>query len=67
MRVKRRLTLQDVLEVLTDRFCERGVPVHVRSDNGSELIAKRVVNWLARLSVKPLFIKLRSTWENSYI
>jgi len=33
MRVKRRLTHQDVLEVLTDLFCERGVPVHIRSDN----------------------------------
>ena len=33
VRVKRRLTHQDVLEVLTDLFYERGVPVHVRSDN----------------------------------
>ncbi|MCH8094164.1 MAG: IS3 family transposase, partial [Chloroflexi bacterium] len=47
MRVKRRLTHQDVLELLTNLFCERGVPVHIRSDNGSEFIAKRVRNWLA--------------------
>ena len=34
----RRLTHKDVLEVLTDLFLERGVPVHIRSDNGSEFI-----------------------------
>ena len=67
MRVKRRLTHQDVLEVLTDLFCERGVPVSIRSDNGSEFIAKRVRNWLARLSVKPLFIEPGSPWENGNI
>ena len=33
VRVKRGLTHQDVLEVLTNLFCERGVPVHIRSDN----------------------------------
>jgi hypothetical protein len=37
--VARRLTLKDALEVLFDLFLERGVPVHIRSDNGSELIA----------------------------
>ena len=67
VRVKRGLTHQDVLEVLTNLFCERGVPVHIRSDNGSEFIAKRVRNWLARLSVKPLFIEPGSPWENGYI
>ncbi len=66
MRVKRGLTHQDVLEVLTDLFCERGVPVHIRSDNGSEFIAKRVRNWLARLSVKPLFTEPGSPWQNGY-
>ncbi len=62
--VKRRLTHQEVLEVLTDRFCECGVPVHIRSDDGSEFIAKRVRNWL---SVKPLFIEPGSPWQNGYI
>ena len=30
-------------------------------------IAKRVRNWLSRLSVKPLFIEPGSPWENGYI
>jgi len=56
-----------VIEVLTQLFCERGVPVHIRSDNGSEFTAKRVRAWLKRLDVKPLFIEPGSPWENGYI
>jgi transposase InsO family protein len=58
---------KDVLAVLIDLFCERGVPVHIRSDNGSEFTAQRVRNWLSKLSVKPLFIEPGSPWENGYI
>jgi transposase InsO family protein len=66
-KVARRLTHKDVLEVLMDLFIARGVPVHIRSDNGSEFIAKRVRLFLSRLSVKPLFIEPGSPWENGYI
>jgi len=67
VRVARSLTHKDVLEVLTQLFCERGVPVHLRSDNGSEFTAKKVRAWLSRLEVKPLFIEPGSPWENGYI
>ncbi len=67
VKVARRLTHKDVLEVLTDLFLERGVPVHIRSDNGSEFTAKKVREYLARLDVKPLFIEPGSPWENGYI
>jgi len=67
VRVARSLTHKDVLEVLTQLFCERGVPVHLRSDNGSEFTAKKVRTWLSRLDVKPLFIEPGSPWENGYI
>ena len=67
VRVARRLTHKDVLEALTQLFCERGVPVHLRSDNGSEFTAKKVRTWLNRLEVKPLFIEPGSPWENGYI
>jgi putative transposase len=66
-KVARRLTHQDVLEVLANLFVHRGVPVHIRSDNGSEFTAKRVRSWLSRLQVKPLFIEPGSPWENGYI
>ena len=49
VRVARSLTSHNVIEVLTELFIERGVPVHIRSDNGPEFIARRVRNWLKRL------------------
>ena len=67
VKVARRLNSHDVVEVLTDLFIERGVPVHIRSDNGSEFIAKRVREWLERLQVRPLYIEPGSPWENGYI
>jgi transposase InsO family protein len=67
VKVARRLNSHDVVEVLTDLFIERGVPVHIRSDNGSEFIAKRVRDWLERLQVRPLYIEPGSPWENGYI
>jgi transposase InsO family protein len=63
----RRLTHKDVLDTLTELFLERGVPVHIRSDNGSEFTAKKVREYLSRLDVKPLFIEPGSPWENGYI
>ena len=67
IRVARRLTHKDVLAVLNDLFLQRGVPVHIRSDNGSEFTAKRVRGWLKTLAIKALFIEPGSPWENGYI
>jgi putative transposase len=67
VKVARSLTHKDVLEVLTDLFLERGVPVHIRSDNGSEFTAKKLREYLSRLEIKPLFIAPGSPWENGYI
>ena len=55
--VARRLTSEDVLESLSDLFVRRGVPDHIRSDNGPEFTAKKVTEWLDRLNVKTLFIE----------
>ena len=38
----RRFTHFDVLDTLTELFTQRGVPVHIRSENGAEFTAKRV-------------------------
>lgn len=65
--VKRRITSQDVLDQLSWLFLVRGVPEHIRSDNGPEFTAKAVRAWLARLGVKTLFIEPGSPWENGYI
>ena len=65
--VKRRITSQDVIYQLFQLIIFRGIPEHIRSDNGLEFTAKAVRNWLNRLSVKTLFIESGSHWENGYI
>lgn len=57
----------DILERLAWLMATRGVPEHIRSDNGSEFTAKAVRKWLARVGVKTLYIEPGSPWENGYI
>ena len=65
--VLQKLTSEDVLERLSDVFVRRGVPDHVRSDNGSEFTAKRVRGWLERVGLNTLSIEPGSPWENGYV
>ena len=65
--VARRLTGDDVLERLSDLFVRRGVPGHIRSDNGPEFTAKAVRDWLGRVGAKALYIEPGSPWEDGYI
>jgi transposase InsO family protein len=65
--VKRRITSQEVIDRLFELFIFRGIPEHIRSDNGPEFTAKVVRSWLERLGVKTLFIEPGSPWENGYI
>jgi transposase InsO family protein len=67
LRVERSLDSEDVLEVLDDIFVRRGVPEHIRSDNGGEFTAAAVRAWLDALEVKPLYIEPGSPWENGYV
>ena len=64
--VERKLRSDDVIFRLEQLFVERGVPAHIRSDNGPEFTAAAVRNWLERLDVKPMFIEPGSPWENGY-
>jgi putative transposase len=65
--VARRITADDVLERLSGLFTRRGVPEHLRSDNGPEFTAKAVRQGLGRVGVKTLFIEPGSPWENGYV
>jgi len=64
--VDRKLRSPDVIEALAQLFVRRGLPDHIRSDNGPEFCAKAVREWLDRLDVGPLFIEPGSPWENGY-
>ncbi len=64
--VARTLRSDDVLERLAWLFVTRGVPEHIRSDNGPEFTARVVRDWLKGVGVKTLFIEPGSPWENGY-
>jgi len=66
IRVDRRLRSTDVIDVLSDLFILRGVPDHIRSDNGPEFIAKAVREWIAAVGAKTAYIEPGSPWENGY-
>jgi putative transposase len=65
--VSRRITCQDVIDQLFNLFVLRGIPEHIRSDNGTEFTAGEIRKWLSHLGVKTLFIEPGSPWENGYI
>lgn len=64
--VARRIRSQDVILILADLILKYGIPKHIRSDNGPEFIAKKLVTWIKSLEVQPLFIQPGSPWENGY-
>lgn len=65
--VERRLSSDDVLERLAWLMAIRGVPKHIRSDNGAEFTAGVVRAWLAKVGVRTLYIEPGSPWENGYV
>ncbi len=67
IRIARRLRAVDVIDVLSDLFILRGVPGHIRSDNGPEFIAKAVQKWITTVGAKTAYITPGSPWENGYI
>lgn len=67
IRIDRRLRSTDVIDVLSDLFILRGVPDHIRSDNGPEFIAKELQRWLAAQNIKTIYITPASPWENGFV
>ena len=53
--------------MLSDLLILRGVPGHIRSDNGPEFIAKAVQEWIAAVGAKTAYIARGSPWENGYV
>ena len=67
IRVSRKLKAVDVIDVLSDLFILRGVPGHVRSDNGPEFVAKAVQEWITAVGARTAYIAPGSPWENGFI
>lgn len=66
LRVERRLNSFEVIDTLADVMLERGIPEHIRSDNGPEFIARELQRWLANVGTLTLYIERGSPWENGY-
>ncbi len=55
--VARNIKTQDVIDLLFHLFIFRGIPEHLRSDNGPEFTAKAIRGWFNRIEVKTLYIE----------
>ena len=66
LEVERSMTATGVIDVLAQVLLIRGVPGHIRSDNGPEFIAAAIREWLGEAGVKVLYIEPGSPWENGY-
>jgi putative transposase len=66
LKVDRSITSEDVIDTLAELFAMRGVPQHVRSDNGPEFIACAIRRWLGQVGVETLYVEPGSPWENGY-
>lgn len=66
LEVDRGMTAEAVKRVLAGVVRERGVPVHIRSDNGSEFIACAIRGWMTAAGLETLYIAPGAPWENGY-
>jgi putative transposase len=67
LHVARKLTAHDLVVVMERLVAERGAPDHIRSDNGSEFIARILQQWLAQRGIKTLYIEPGNPWQNGHV
>ena len=66
LKVGRGITSEDVIDTLAELLAMRGVPKHIRCDNGPEFVANALRQWLSHVGVATLYIEPGSPWENGY-
>ena len=66
IRPERRWSSAKVIGALAEVMAAKGVPEHIRSDNGPEFLAKDLRKWLADSGAKTLYIEPGSPWGNGY-
>lgn len=66
LEVARSITADRVLDILTHLFLTRGVPKHIRSDNGPEFIATAIRKHSTSAGLEMLYISPGSPWENGF-
>ena len=63
IRADRQIRSSDVIETLAELMMIRGVPDHIRSDNGPEFTARAVREWLGRVGARTLYTEPGSPWR----
>lgn len=66
LEVERSMRAVDVIDILSQVLLIRGVPGHIRSDNGPEFIAQAIQRYLKAAGIGTLYIEPGSPWENGY-
>jgi transposase InsO family protein len=56
-----------VKQTLQKLFALYGVPQFIRSNNGPELIAHKLQEWLREMNVQTAYIEPGSHWQNPYV
>jgi len=65
--VDRKITANEVINVMDELIKKRGVPGHIRSDNGPEFISNRLQSWLKDNQINTLYIDPGSPWQNGFV
>jgi transposase InsO family protein len=67
LRADRALKSADVISLMKGAIAQHGAPEYIRSDNGSEFIAKDLQRWLAEEHIKTIYIEPASPWQNGFV
>lgn len=67
LRVEQGLTATAVVQTLQRAVAEHGAPAAIRSDNGSEFIAKEIQQWLEQAQIGTIYIDPGSPWQNPWV
>jgi len=67
LRADRALKSGDVIRLVKEAIEQHGAPEYIRSDNGSEFIAKELQQWLADQKIRTIYIEPASPWQNGFV
>jgi transposase InsO family protein len=67
IQVSRSIRATDAIAVLQAAIDQYGVPEHIRSDNGSEFIARAIRTWMSKKQIQTIYITPGAPWEQAYI
>jgi len=65
--VARSITAEDVVGILAAVMVGRGLPGHIRSDSGPEIVATAIRDWLQGIGPGTLFIDPGALWESACV